>query len=105
PNNPRPLAVGASLVWTYLVSNPGTTALTVTAPRDDNGTPTNSADDFTPAAVLVTFRGQQYNTGDANHNNLLDPGETWRYTSAGVASRQVQAGPYGNYATVTATSS
>ena len=94
-SNPRPLTVGAALVWTYLVSNAGTSALTITSLRDDNGTPMNPADDFFP----------QYASGDANTNNLLDPGETWLYTSAGVVSRLVQAGVYGNTATVAATGS
>src|SRR5262249_31147155 len=58
------------------------------------GTPGNLGDDFTP----------RYVGGDDNHNNKLDPGETWLFTSADV-SYQVQAGLYGNTATVTATSS
>src|SRR5262249_769016 len=36
-NNPRPLTIGANLVWTYLVSNPGASALTITSLRDDHG--------------------------------------------------------------------
>src|SRR5262249_30241676 len=61
-------------------------------------------DDFTPAPVLVTFKRVQYNAGDADHDNVLDPGETWQYTSAAAVSRQVHAGPFVNYATVTGTS-
>src|SRR5262249_9021548 len=65
---------------------------TITALIDDAGTPSNAADDFRPIYV----------SGDANNNGLLDPGETWLYTSAGVVSYQVQAGLYGNTANVTA---
>src|SRR5262249_16648337 len=89
PNNPRPLPVGMNLVWTYLVTNAGTTPLSITSIRDDNGTPTNTADDFTPVRL----------GGDTNNNNLLDPGEVWLYTSAGF-TRTVQPGFYGNLATV-----
>src|SRR5439155_1663890 len=55
---------------------------------DDNGTPTNLADDFNP-----TFTG-----GDANSNGLLDVGETWTYT----ASATVTAGQYKNIRTASA---
>src|SRR5262245_37990570 len=59
--------------------------------RDDNGTPADPADDFSP-----TFVG-----GDTNGNGLLDLGETWTYT----ATRTIPAGatdPFVNVATVTA---
>src|SRR5205823_5045468 len=58
-------------------------------------------DDFTPNPVLQT--GTTFNVGDTNHNNQLDPGETWQYASSGAASYQVQGGLYVNIATVTAT--
>src|SRR5262249_50871133 len=67
PANPRLLAVGTNVVWTYLLTNPGTVPLTITAFRDDAGTPSNPSDDFTP----------RYVSGDTNNNNKLDPGETW----------------------------
>src|SRR5262249_17631409 len=95
PNNPRMLPVGTNVVWTYLVSNPGTVPLTISSFRDDAGTPGNPSDDF----------GPKYVSGDVNNNNRLDPGETWLYTSAGVVSYQVHAGLYGNTAMVTATGS
>ena len=41
---------------------------------DDNGTPGNTADDFSP-----TFTG-----GDTNGDGLLDLGETWTYTATGT---------------------
>ena len=47
--------------------------------RRDAGEP---ADDFTPTPVLQA--GTNLNIGDTNKNGLLDPGEVWLYTSAGV---------------------
>ncbi|HET7856849.1 MAG TPA: hypothetical protein VFL41_10375, partial [Gaiellaceae bacterium] len=54
------------------VRNTGDEALTVTRFDGDAGTPGNERDDF-----LLT-----YQSGDANGNGLLDPGETWRYTGS-----------------------
>src|SRR5262249_12389099 len=97
------LPVGTAVTWTYLVTNPGNVALSGVSLSDDAGTPANPGDDFTPAPVPVTYNGQQYNAGDANHNNLLDPGETWQYTSAGVRSYASAAGQYTGVATATGT--
>ena len=66
--------VGTPIVFTYLVRNPGTQALTITSIVDDNATRSSTADDFTPIYV----------SGDTNGNHMLDPGETWTYTSQGV---------------------
>src|SRR5262249_23333527 len=95
PLNPRLLPLGTTLVWTYLLTNPGNVGLTLgpTPITDDAGTPTVPGDDFTP----------KYVSGDANSNRLLDPGETWLYTSQGVVAPKVVPGFYGNTATVTAT--
>src|SRR5206468_3944983 len=73
--------------------DPGTVPLTITSITDNAGTPSVPGDDFIPSYV----------SGDANKNGLLDPGETWLYTSAGVVSYQVHTGFYGNTASVTAT--
>src|SRR5262249_54411204 len=64
PLNPRLLPLGANLVWTYLLTNPGNVGLTLgpTPITDDNGTPTVPGDDFHP----------KYVSGDANSNGLLD---------------------------------
>jgi hypothetical protein len=51
------------------VRNTGDEVLTVTRFDADAGTPGNESDDF-----LLTFQ-----TGDANGNGFLDPGETWTY--------------------------
>jgi Ca2+-binding RTX toxin-like protein len=102
PANPRLLGSGTSVVWTYLLTNPGVVPLTITSITDDAGTPGVPGDDFHPVYV----------SGDTNNNHLLDPGETWLYTSTGavyvstgqpVPTYQAQAGLYGNTATATAT--
>jgi Ca2+-binding RTX toxin-like protein len=103
PANPSPvedgnvapgqvLGVDSAAVWTYRVSNDGNVPLTVSL-RDDFGTPSNTADDFTPRLL----------SGDANANRRLDPGEVWSYTSAGVVSYLVRPGQYMNLATATST--
>lgn len=72
-----PVALGGPVVLTYLISNPGTTSLQIVSILDDNATPLDPSDDFTPVYV----------GGDTNHNQLLDPGEVWLYTAAGVPGR------------------
>ena len=67
------LAVGSTVTWTYLVSNPGKVQLTITQLVDDNATPDDATDDFTPAYV----------SGDVNGNGKLDPGEIWTFTATG----------------------
>ena len=76
---------GSTVTWTYAVTNPGNVPLANVVLRDNNGTPGNAADDFTP-----TFLG-----GDVNSNGLLEPGETWSYQATGVAI----VGQYENVAT------
>src|SRR5262249_4097763 len=93
PANPHVLPFGTSAVWTYLVTNTGTVPMTIASITDDAGTPTTTSDDFRPKLV----------SGDVNNNKLLDPGETWLYTSSGVVTYKAKAGLYGNTATVTAT--
>ena len=87
------LAAGSTVVWTYRVFNTGTVAVLVDSLSDDAGTPTNGADDFTPAAVLEAG----FNIGDTDRDNLLDVGETWLYRATGTAL----AGQYTNIGTVT----
>ncbi|MCL4206074.1 MAG: hypothetical protein KJ000_26625, partial [Pirellulaceae bacterium] len=83
------VAAGSTVTWTYLVTNPGNVPLSNVVVVDDNGTPADSLDDFSP-----TFVG-----GDTNNDGLLDPGETWRYE----ATSSAQIGQYANVATVTGT--
>ena len=69
------------MTWTYDVTNPGNEPLKNVTVTDDNGTPSNTADDFHPNPVLVGA----FNVGDINQNGLLDPGEDWKYTFQGTA--------------------
>jgi hypothetical protein len=78
PNVP----VGSSVTWTYEVTNTGNTALSAVTVSDD-------AAGVTPV----------YASGDANTNDILDVGETWVYSAAGIAT----AGQYANTGSVVAT--
>ena len=64
------VTVGATVTWTYTVTNPGSVPVAAVAVSDDNGTPADPGDDFNPAYV----------SGDTNLDGLLDPGETWPLT-------------------------
>ena len=75
PTGPT-LGVGSTATFTYVVTNTGNMALSNVVVMDDNGTPGNTADDFTP-----TFTG-----GDTNSNNLLDLDETWTYSSMHIVT-------------------
>ncbi|MGA9639208.1 hypothetical protein, partial [Flavobacterium sp.] len=94
----RRFAVGTPLVWTYLLTNLGITAVDVYGIVDDRGTPGNANDDFDAMPVMDV---QGYNVGDTDHDGLLDPGEVWLFTSQGIVSDVVVAGLYVNTATVT----
>src|SRR5262249_30297944 len=80
----RMLPVGTPVVWTYQVYDEGDAPVRVTFVRDDAGTPSITSDDFTATAVLQN--GTSFNVGDANQNGLLDPGEVFLFTSAGVST-------------------
>ena len=79
---------GFAVVWDYFVTNTGNVVLIDIAVTDDNGTPGDTSDDFSP-----TFFG-----GDGNGNGKLDPGETWSFQATGAPVM----GQYGNEATVVA---
>ncbi|MCA9246453.1 MAG: VCBS repeat-containing protein [Planctomycetales bacterium] len=83
------LAAGSTATFTYVVTNTGNSPLSGVSVIDDNGTPGDSMDDFSPMFV----------SGDTNNDGLLDVGETWIY----AATRTVTAGQYTNNAKVTAT--
>lgn len=69
-----------SVTFTYLLENDGTELLALQALVDDNGTPGDAADDFSP-----TFVG-----GDTNGNGLLDLSEIWVYTAIVLADTEGQ---------------
>src|SRR5688572_26585108 len=68
---PGPIVpVGSSVTFTYALTNSGNISLSNVSLIDDNGTPGNAADDFSPTFV----------SGDAGIMGVLDLGETWMYT-------------------------
>jgi hypothetical protein len=83
-NDPNPngsnvvqIAPGATVTWTYLVTNTGN----VPFPRaviqvTDNQPGVNPAPKLGANGFIV---------GDNNDNNILDPGETWTYIATGTA--------------------
>lgn len=77
---------GYGVTWTYTVTNAGDVALSTISVTDDQS-------GVTPTAVLQGG----YNVGDANHNGLLDVGESWIYTASGTAI----LGNYSNIGTAT----
>ncbi len=69
------ITVGASNLWTYTVTNPGSVALANVTVTDDDGTP-----DDTGNALTAT-----YVSGDTNGDGLLEPGETWIFKATTTA--------------------
>src|SRR6202012_316054 len=63
------------VTYSFAVTNTGTSALTNVKITDNIGSAANP-DHLTPPAVS----SGGYNVGDANHNGILDPNETWQYT-------------------------
>jgi hypothetical protein len=84
------LLVGSPVTWTYNVTNPSSDPFSLSGV-----TVTDSVAGVSPTPVLAGG----FNVGDSNHNNLLDPGETWQFTASGVATN----GQYSNVGTVVAT--
>lgn len=75
---------GSQVVWTYLVRTDGAPVpLANVRVVDDAGTPATAGDDLNPT----------YMSGD-DGNGLLEPGEVWLFSQAGVAI----AGQYENHA-------
>ena len=66
--------------------------LLITRLRDDNGTPWDPADDFTPRLL----------SGDTDGDGLLDLNETWIFTSEGVIDFRATSGIHIDTVTVEA---
>lgn len=95
-NNAAPgptFQVGDEITFRYEVSNPGDVPLSITNLTDDGG----PGPDLVPEPVL----NGAFNQGDADQDNLLDPGETWLY-EADYTVALVPGDQYMNTATVTA---
>ena len=68
------LFVGQAAIYTYRVTSLADSQLTNVVVIDDNGTPDNTSDDFSP-----TFLG-----GDIDGDGILDADEVWLYQAADV---------------------
>jgi len=75
--------IGDKITWTYVVENTGDVDLTITDLTDDNETPGDPSDDFTPEAVVD---GNGYNVGDTNMDGVLNPGESWYFQAMEIAT-------------------
>lgn len=76
------VTVSASAVVTYTIYEENKGDVPLTSVKVDTSL-TGCANPAT--ADLVTFEGNQYNSGDVNHNNKLDPGEKWKFSCTGPA--------------------
>ena len=76
----------------------GTDAVAIDTIVDDNGTPDDPADDFTPVGIVENGA----NIGDGDADGLLDPGEEWRFESPSGLGAAAVKGPQVNIATVNA---
>ena len=88
--------IGQTVVWTYVVTRTGDGLLSDFTINDDNGTPDNAADDFSPAAVM----DGDFNVGDTNTDGVLDEGEQWLFAASDLVEAE---GLYGNVGTASAT--
>jgi hypothetical protein len=87
---------GGTVSYTYLVTNNGNLPLELASLIDDGG-PQPS---FVPSPVL---KPNLKNIGDANNNDLVDPGESWEFEKINyVIDLGTPPGPFVNTATVVA---
>ena len=76
------IAAGADVTFTYEVTNTGNIAFTQdeVVVTDDNGTPDNLSDDFTPTLDV---------SSDVGADGILSAGETWVYVSETEAAQDL----------------
>ncbi|MCS7466785.1 hypothetical protein NZK35_09035 [Stieleria sp. ICT_E10.1] len=84
PGEAVEIAPGETVTWTYIVTNTGDTPINASDVfvTDDNGTPGDTSDDFTP-----TFVGP-----DDGNDGILSPGEDWEYTATSIAQTLTATG-------------
>ena len=85
------LAAGSAVRWTYRLTTTSLAPVSVVSVIDDNGTPGTAGDDWAPLPLTTVFGGSTFNAGDTNYDGLLGVGETWLYTSVGVAAAPTTA--------------
>ncbi|MCC7192405.1 MAG: hypothetical protein IT444_06430 [Phycisphaeraceae bacterium] len=90
------IAPGATVTWTYQVTNTGGLAFTQSQVVivDDAGTPGNTSDDFSTTSGDITL----ITATDVGSDGILSAGEVWTYTASGVA--QNLGGPVGSTITI-----
>ena len=83
PSDPLPLAVGAPVVYTYVIRNDSDFDLGTLLLVDDNGTPLDPSDDLSFQVIDGDITGDliSLTSGDENGNMILDRGETWMLTA------------------------
>lgn len=82
------VAPNVPVTFTYSVFNVGSVPIANVVVTDDNATP-NTADDFTPAPIVSSYNGHDYNVGDLNHDDLLDVTEIWKYSATVIPALQM----------------
>ena len=71
------------ITYSYTLTNTGNAAISGIVLTDDNGTPGNTSDDFSPSFI----------GGDTDGNSALDVGETWTYSrTKNVTQAMLDAG-------------
>ena len=71
------------ITYSYTLTNTGNTAISGIVLTDDNGTPGDTSDDFSPSFV----------GGDTDGDSALDVGETWTYSrTKNVTQAMLDAG-------------
>ena len=73
---------GATVLFTYVVTNPGEVQLANVVVTDDNETPLDDSDDFHPTPM----EDSGFNVGDTDLDGRLDVGEQWLYTYTETAT-------------------
>ncbi|WP_167546893.1 SdrD B-like domain-containing protein [Stieleria maiorica] len=99
PADAPEIVVGGEVTWTYLVTNTGNVPFSQSEVEvvDDNGTPSDTSDDFSTATGDIVLDSNS----DENSDGILSPGEQWVFTAVGVA--QDLGGGGGEYRTFVTT--